>query len=87
MTNFFDLQCHGDYSLALDVHGNQKSPMSSANLLESHNNYVQQLHATNGMIDQYYADALPDLLQVSIVSNMAYIPNVSNMLICLACLS
>jgi hypothetical protein len=40
--------------------------MSTSNLLECHNQYVQQLHATNGMIDQYYNDALPDLLQVSV---------------------
>jgi len=36
------------------------------NLLDSHNNYVQQLHAANGMIDQYYHDTLPELLQVKL---------------------
>ena len=33
-------------------------------LTEAHNNYVQQLHAANGMVDQYYKDTLPQLLQV-----------------------
>ena len=28
-----------------------------------HNNYVQQLHAANGMVDQYYSTTLPQLLQ------------------------
>ena len=52
--------------MAFELHGSQKSPMSTSNLIEAHNNYVQQLHAANGMIDQYYNDALPDLLQVSV---------------------
>ena len=34
-----------------------------ANLVEAHNNYVQQLHAANGMVDQYYSTTLPQLLQ------------------------
>ena len=34
-----------------------------ANLVETHNNYVQQLHAANGMVDAYYSDTLPQLLQ------------------------
>ena len=31
--------------------------------METHNNYVQQLHAANGMVDAYYSDTLPQLLQ------------------------
>ena len=31
--------------------------------MEAHNNYVQQLHAANGMVDQYYSTTLPQLLQ------------------------
>jgi hypothetical protein len=38
--------------------------MSASNVIEAHNNYVQQLHGTNGMIEQYYQVALPELLQV-----------------------
>ena len=34
-----------------------------ANLVEAHNNYVQQLHAANGMVDHYYSTTLPQLLQ------------------------
>ena len=31
--------------------------------MEAHNNYIQQLHAANGMVDQYYSTTLPQLLQ------------------------
>ncbi|XP_046984822.1 SH3 and cysteine-rich domain-containing protein isoform X3 [Schistocerca americana] len=31
--------------------------------LDCHNSYVQQLHATNGMLDQYHTETLPQLLQ------------------------
>ena len=34
-----------------------------SNLVEAHNNYIQQLHAANGMVDQYYSTTLPQLLQ------------------------
>jgi len=38
---------------------------SLSNYLDAHNAYVQQLHATNGMLDQYHKETLPQLLQVS----------------------
>jgi len=47
------------------VHCAQQSSASSQALLEAHNTYVQQLKAANGMIDQYYRETLPQLLQVS----------------------
>lgn len=61
---FCPFQCHGDYCLAFDRHLNENSGGSAAALTECHNNYVQQLHAANGMIDQYYRETLPQLLQV-----------------------
>lgn len=31
--------------------------------LDTHNSYVQQLHATNAMLEAYHCDTLPQLLQ------------------------
>lgn len=31
--------------------------------LDTHNAYVQQLHATNAMLEAYHTDTLPQLLQ------------------------
>merc|ERR1712013_109323 len=43
--------------------GEQQDPHSLATYLENHNNYVEQIHNINGMIDQYYGEGLPNLLQ------------------------
>ena len=58
-------QCHDDYCIAFDYHTQHNNVESAMALTEAHNNYVQQLHAANGMVDQYYTDTLPQLLQVS----------------------
>ena len=63
-SGIFLFQCHDDYSLAFDYHAQQNNAASATALTEAHNNYVQQLHAANGMVDQYYRDTLPQLLQV-----------------------
>lgn len=57
------MQCHDDYCLAFDMYVTQGSPATYSSLVEAHNNYVQQLHAANGMVDQYYTEILPLLLQ------------------------
>ena len=49
--------------MAFEAHATHGNPASYSNLVESHNNYVQQLHAANGMVDQYYSGTLPLLLQ------------------------
>lgn len=38
---------------------------SLSSYFDAHNAYVQQLQATNGMLDQYHQETLPQLLQVS----------------------
>ncbi|XP_054275366.1 uncharacterized protein LOC128994676 isoform X9 [Macrosteles quadrilineatus] len=46
--------------------GHMASPSNTATLaayLDAHNNYVTQLHATNGMVDTYSQETLPLLLQ------------------------
>ncbi|XP_050428318.1 uncharacterized protein LOC126838181 isoform X7 [Adelges cooleyi] len=57
-------KCRDDYKRAFLAQ--LSSPNSSASLssyLDSHNAYVTQLHATNGMVDQYNQYVLPQLLQ------------------------
>lgn len=61
---FYFFQVHNDYCMAFDYHAQNNNPASATALTEAHNNYVQQLHAANGMIDQYYKETLPQLLQV-----------------------
>ena len=48
--------------MAFDFHAQHNNAASATALTEAHNNYVQQLHAANGMIDQYYRETLPELL-------------------------
>lgn len=65
---FCNLQCREDYKRSFLAQ--LSSPNSSASLssyLDAHNAYVTQLHATNGMVDQYNQYVLPQLLQVTIV--------------------
>jgi len=54
---------HAEYRMAWSRHVEQQSASTLAHYLERHNSYVQQIHATNGMLDQYYAECLPHLLQ------------------------
>lgn len=62
---FFSLfKCEADFFLAFENFALQKNPASSAALVEAHNSYVQQLAAANSMLDKYYKDVLPQLLQV-----------------------
>ena len=44
-------------------HVDQQNPHSLAKYLESHNQYVGQIQNINGMIDHYYGEGLPHLLQ------------------------
>ncbi|XP_027848777.1 uncharacterized protein LOC114128466 isoform X8 [Aphis gossypii] len=58
------LKCREDYKRSFLAQ--LSSPNSSASLssyLDAHNAYVTQLHATNGMVDQYNQYVLPQLLQ------------------------
>jgi len=54
---------HVDYRHAWTHHVEQQDPHSLATYLENHNAYVEQIHNINGMIDQYYGEGLPNLLQ------------------------
>lgn len=54
---------HVDYRKSWTHHVEQQDPHSLATYLENHNSYVEQIHNINGMIDQYYGEGLPHLLQ------------------------
>ena len=46
---------------------------SLSSYFDAHNAYVQQLQATNGMLDQYHQETLPQLLQVSALISSSFL--------------
>ncbi|RVE54352.1 hypothetical protein evm_000837 [Chilo suppressalis] len=52
-----------DYRNAFLNYCNNPSPAALATYYDSHNAYVQQLTATNAMLDQYHKHTLPTILQ------------------------
>jgi len=54
---------HIDFRKSWTQHVEQQDPHSLASYLENHNAYVGQIHNINGMIDLYYGEELPALLQ------------------------
>ena len=61
--NIIICQSHIEYRKSWTNHVDQQDPHSLAKYLEMHNAYVGQIHNINGMIDYYYEDCLPHLLQ------------------------
>lgn len=53
-----------EYKTAYLAYMNNPSTQALANYINSHNEYVSQLHLTNGMLSQYHSETLPMLLQV-----------------------
>ncbi|CAK1553730.1 unnamed protein product [Leptosia nina] len=52
-----------EYRAAFLNYCDNSSPVNLATYYDSHNNYVQQLTATNAMIEQYHKHTLPTILQ------------------------
>ncbi|XP_045485684.1 uncharacterized protein LOC110999062 isoform X2 [Pieris rapae] len=52
-----------EYRTAFLNYCDNASPVNLATYYDSHNNYVQQLTATNAMIEQYHNHTLPTILQ------------------------
>ncbi|KAL0277870.1 UNVERIFIED_CONTAM: hypothetical protein PYX00_004997 [Menopon gallinae] len=52
-----------EYKTAYLAYMNSPSTQALANYINSHNEYVGQLHMTNGMLSQYHSETLPMLLQ------------------------
>lgn len=56
-------KCRTDYKNAYMSYLTTPTTPSLAIYFDAHNAYVQQLNATNGMLDQYHQETLPQLLQ------------------------
>ncbi|GLV34333.1 Stac-like [Carabus blaptoides fortunei] len=56
-------KCRQDYKNAYLSYLSAPTTQSLSAYFDSHNAYVQQLHATNGMLDEYSKNTLPQLLQ------------------------
>lgn len=59
------LQCRQEYKSAYLSYLTTPTTNSLSEYFNSHNAYVQQLHATNGMMDEFGKETLPQLLQVT----------------------
>ena len=56
-------QCYQDYCVAYKKFLSTQSQAHLQDYYDAHNSYVQQLHATNGMIKLYQIEILPRLLE------------------------
>ena len=52
-----------DYKQCYIVHRQNPTQASLTMYLDSHNAYVQQLHATNAMMETYHLETIPQLTQ------------------------
>ncbi|GLG98247.1 Uncharacterized protein GBIM_04834 [Gryllus bimaculatus] len=59
------VKCRQDYKTAYLSYLGSPSTVTLSAYLDAHNEYVAQLHATNGMLERYHQEALPQLLQSS----------------------
>lgn len=57
------MQCRLEYKQCHLAHRQNPSQHSLTEYIDAHNAYVQQLHATNGMLEAYHGDTLPQLMQ------------------------
>ncbi|CAL4209492.1 unnamed protein product, partial [Meganyctiphanes norvegica] len=55
--------CRREYNEAYVAHSRTQSNASLAAYFDAHNAYVQQLHATNGMLTEYHHTSLPSLME------------------------
>jgi hypothetical protein len=56
-------KCRIDYKQCFSAHRAQPTQRTLTEYIDSHNAYVQQLHATNAMLEAYNCDTVPQLLQ------------------------
>ncbi|XP_077292227.1 uncharacterized protein LOC143915436 isoform X2 [Arctopsyche grandis] len=56
-------KCRQEYKSAHQAYVQSPSQATLVGYMDGHNAYVQQLHATNGMLDEYNQETLPQLLQ------------------------
>lgn len=56
-------QCRLDYKQCYVAHRQNATPQSLTEYIDAHNAYVQQLHATNAMLETYQCETVPQLMQ------------------------
>lgn len=52
-----------EYKQCYMFHRQSPTQNTLAKYIDSHNAYVQQLHATNAMMETYHCDTIPQLMQ------------------------
>ncbi|XP_037047870.1 uncharacterized protein LOC119082453, partial [Bradysia coprophila] len=56
-------KCRMDYKQCYMAHRQNPTQHTLTMYIDSHNAYVQQLHATNAMMETYHCDTIPQLMQ------------------------
>uniref|UniRef100_A0AAG5D3N8 Phorbol-ester/DAG-type domain-containing protein n=2 Tax=Anopheles atroparvus TaxID=41427 RepID=A0AAG5D3N8_ANOAO len=56
-------KCRIEYKQCYIAHRQSPSQQTLTQYIDSHNAYVQQLHATNAMLEAYHCETLPQLMQ------------------------
>lgn len=56
-------KCRIDYKQSFTAHRQNPSQHTLTEYIDAHNAYVQQLHATNAMLEAYNCETMPQLLQ------------------------
>ncbi|XP_055619189.1 uncharacterized protein LOC129764288 isoform X3 [Toxorhynchites rutilus septentrionalis] len=56
-------KCRIEYKQCFISHRQNPTQTTLTQYIDSHNAYVQQLHATNAMLEAYHCDTLPQLMQ------------------------
>lgn len=52
-----------DYKQCYSAHRQHPTQQTLAQYIDAHNTYVQQLHATNAMLETYHQETVPQLIQ------------------------
>lgn len=56
-------KCRIDYKQCFSAHRQSPTQHTLTQYIDAHNAYVQQLHATNAMLEAYNCETVPQLLQ------------------------
>lgn len=56
-------QCRIDYKQCYSAHRQSPSQHTMQQYIDAHNAYVQQMHATNAMLEAYHCDTMPQLME------------------------
>lgn len=56
-------KCRIEYKQCFIAHRQNPTQITLTQYIDSHNAYVQQLHATNAMLEAYHCETLPQLMQ------------------------